>query len=151
VITVTELKNGAPGDQEEPQQQESSPGRRKKVLILAVALVVVAAAAWWFLLRPSGTSEPQPGAILPLESTQINLADGHYLKIGIALQLVEGAGEVDGSKALDATIDLFSGQSVADISRSETRKTLKRKLSAQLEDRYDGDVMGVYFTEFVTQ
>ena len=91
MTTVTELKD-ATGDQEE----EQATGRRrgKKVLVLILALVVVAAATWWFLLRPSGPSDPKPGAILPLESTQINLADGHYLKIGIALQLVEGAGEV---------------------------------------------------------
>jgi flagellar FliL protein len=147
VTTVTELKDAA-GDQEE---QATGRRRGKKVLVLILAFVVVAAATWWLLLRPSGPSEPKPGAILPLESTQINLADGHYLKIGIALQLVDGAGEVDGSKALDATIDLFSGLDVADVSRGQTRTALKRRLDTQLEERYDGDVMGVYFTEFVTQ
>ena len=148
MITVTELK-GAESD--EAQAEEAGPRRGKKVLVLLVAVLVVAAATWWFLLRPSGPEEPKPGAMLPLESTQINLADGHYLKVGIALQLVEGATEVDGSKALDATIELFSGQDVDDISQAPTRKALKRKLGAELEERYDGDVMGVYFTEFVTQ
>ena len=148
MITVTEVK-GAEGEQE---QADAKPRKsRKKLLLVVVAVLLVGAGAWWFLLRPSPPEEPKPGAMLPLESTQINLADGHYLKIGIALQLVEGATEVDGSKALDATIDLFSGQDVADISKEETRKALKRKLATELEERYDGDVMGVYFTEFVTQ
>lgn len=147
MITVTELKEGT-GEQ---QDEDVRPGRGKKLVALLVALILVAAATWWFVLRPSAPEAPTPGAILPLESTQINLSDGHYLKIGIALQLVEGATEVDGSKALDATIDLFSGQDVDGISQTETRKALKRKLSGELEERYDGDVMGVYFTEFVTQ
>ncbi len=146
-MTVTDLKDAESGTAE----GESKPGRRKKLLVVVVALVVVAAAAWWFLLRPSGPAEPKPGAMLPLESTQINLADGHYLKIGIALQLVDGATEVDGSKALDATIDLFSGLDVAEVSKAANRKSLKHKLATELEERYDGDVMGVYFTEFVTQ
>lgn len=149
MITVTELK-GADGAQEEAV--EAGPRKsRKKLLVIVLAVVVVAAAAWWFVLKPSPPQDPKPGAMLPLESTQINLADGHYLKIGIALQLVEGAADVDGSKALDATIDLFSGQSVADLSQASTRKALKRRLGSELEQRYDGDVMGVYFTEFVTQ
>jgi flagellar FliL protein len=149
VSTVTELKGT---EAEQDGAEEAKPKKsRKKLLVIVLALVVVAAAAWWFLLRPSGPEEPKPGEILPLESTQINLADGHYLKIGLALQLVEGAAEVDGSKALDATIDLFSGQEVEAISKEETRKGLKRKLAHELEERYDGDVMGVYFTEFVTQ
>ena len=150
MITVTELKET--GEQtDDGKDGEAAPRKGKKVLALLIAVTVVALASWWFLLRPSPPEAPKPGAMLPLDSTQINLADGHYLKIGIALQLVEGAEEVDGSKALDATIDLFSGQSVDDISQAGTRKALKRKLGAELEERYDGDVMGVYFTEFVTQ
>ena len=147
MTVVAEIK-GAEGDAESDDKPKRS---KKKLLIVLVAVLLVGAAAWWFVLRPTPPEEPKPGAMLPLESTQINLADGHYLKIGIALQLVEGAAEVDGSKALDATIDLFSGQDVADISKEETRKALKRKLGSELEERYDGEVLGVYFTEFVTQ
>lgn len=147
MTVVTEIK-GADADAEAGDKPKRS---KKKLVLVLVAVLLVGAAAWWFVLKPSPPEEPKPGAMLPLESTQINLADGHYLKIGIALQLVEGAAEVDGSKALDATIDLFSGQDVADISKEETRKALKRKLGTELEERYDGEVMGVYFTEFVTQ
>jgi flagellar protein FliL len=147
MTAVSEL-NGADVRSEE----KAAPGRGRKVLVGLVALALVGAAAWWFVLRPSaGSEQPHPGEMLALESTQINLADNHYLKIGIALQLVEGAAEVDGSKALDATIDLFSGLDIAELSDAEARHALKRRLSSQLEERYDGDVMEVYFTEFVTQ
>jgi flagellar FliL protein len=89
---------------------------------------------------------------LPLDSQQINLAAGHYLRLGIALQLTSAAGEeVDGSKALDATIDVFSGLSVEDVTRAGGREALKKKLLSEVEHRYEDEVMDVYFTEFVTQ
>ena len=47
--------------------------------------------------------------MVALEPIQINLAGGHYLRVGVALQLTEAAHEADGSKALDATIAIFSG------------------------------------------
>lgn len=129
-------------------------GRKKKLLLIVAAVLVIAGAAYWFVLKPSGPAEEEPkaGAILPLESTQINLASGHYLKVGIALQLVEGAPEeIDGSKALDATIELFSGRTVEEVANARERKQLKEELEATLEKSYDEEVMGIYFTEFVTQ
>ena len=130
---------------------EARPGRRRKLLLVVAVVLVLAVAGWWFVLRPSGPSAPEPGAIVTLDSTQINLAGGHYLKIGIALQLTKGAAEVDGSKALDATIDLFSGLPLSKVSAPADRHALQKKLAGELDARYDGDVMGVYFTEFVTQ
>jgi flagellar protein FliL len=149
MISVTEVTTD--GEAGQAAEQERSPGRGKKILVLLVAFALVAGGAWFFLLRGGGHEEPKPGEMLALDSTQINLADGHYLKIGIALQLTETAHEVDGSKALDATIELFSGRDVAELAKTEARQTLKRKLTAELDERYHGDVMEVYFTEFVTQ
>jgi flagellar protein FliL len=152
MITVTELSSQGEGGADAQQAAKKPSGRRRKKVLLVLAVVLLAVGAWFLLLRGGGgEAEPKPGAMLPLESTQINLAGGHYLKIGVALQLVEGAEEVDGSKALDATIDLFSGREVTELTRTETRQTLKHKLAAELEERYEGDVMEVYFTEFVTQ
>ena len=51
-------------------------------------MALVGGAGYWFVLKPGGSAEPKPGAIMSLESTQINLASGHYLKIGLALVLV---------------------------------------------------------------
>ncbi|MGZ4445138.1 MAG: flagellar basal body-associated FliL family protein [Nocardioides sp.] len=128
------------------------PRSRKKLLLVGgVVLALVLGAGYWFVLRPSGPTAPQPGQIMTLESTQINLAGGHYLKVGLALQLTTTADAVDGSKALDDTIDLFSGLPVAQVTRAASRHALKKKLEKQLAESYDGDVMGVYFTEFVTQ
>ena len=103
------------------------------------------------MINQSGsTSSAGTGAVSRQE--QINLASGHYLKLGIALQLVEGAPEeVDGSKALDAAIDLFSGLPVEEVATAKERRALKEELATTLEEAYDKEVMGVYFTEFVTQ
>ena len=88
---------------------------------------------------------------MTLEPIQVNLADGHYLRVGIALQLSAEAHEADGSKALDATIDLFSGVDRAELVKAGQRQELKHQLEEKLHDDYHGDVLEVYFTEFVTQ
>lgn len=154
-MSVTAIKAGKAKDTDTDGDGKSAKGgKRKKLLLIVAGVLVVALAAYWFVLKPSASADegPQPGAILPLESTQINLASGHYLKVGIALQLVEGAPEeVDGSKALDATIELFSGRTVEDVGNASKRKELKEELETTLEKAYEEEVMGIYFTEFVTQ
>jgi flagellar FliL protein len=135
-----------------PELEEAPPKRGKKmVLVGLLGVLIVALAAWWFMLRPAGADEPTPGEVLQLEPIQVNLEGGHYLKIGVALQAVEGAEHVEGSKALDATIELFSGRNMADLGDQKKRTLLKEKLTEELEHRYHGEVMEVYFTDFVTQ
>ncbi len=136
-----------------PTTEEPAPKKSKKLVLVALLVVVaLAAGAWWFMIRPaSAEAEPVPGEVLQLEPIQVNLAGGHYLKIGIALQAVEGAEHVEGSKALDATIELFSGQSMADLTNKKHRTRLKEALAEELDHAYHGEVMEVYFTDFVTQ
>jgi flagellar protein FliL len=131
--------------------EETRGGRRKKLIVAVVLVLVLAAAGWWFLLRPSGPAEPEPGEVMTLEPIQINLADAHYLRIGLALQLSADAEEADGSKALDAAIDLFSGADQAELVKAGQRQEYKHQLEEQLQEDYEGDVLEVYFTEFVTQ
>ena len=126
-------------------------GGKKKLIIIVVAVLAIAGAAYWFLLKPSGPEPPpKPGEILTLDPTQINLAEEHYLRLGMALQLTVGAEEADGSKALDAAIEIFSGKRLEQI-EGHKRDKLKERLLKELEHLYEGDVMDVYFTEFVTQ
>jgi len=134
------------------ETQDAKGGGRKKLIMLLVVMLAVGGGAYWFVLKPAEAKEaPVPGEVLRLEPIQVNLTGGHYLKIGVALQLTADAHEADGSKALDATIDLFSGRSMDELTRAEDRKKLKKVLEKELEHRYHGDVMGVYFTDFVTQ
>ena len=134
------------------QEAEVPQKSRKTLLVVVVVVLALAAGAWWFMIRPAGADEgPKPGEVLQLEPIQVNLEGGHYLKIGIALQAVEGAEEVEGSKALDATIELFSGTRSTDLADLKKRQRYKAQLLDELEDRYHGEVMEVYFTDFVTQ
>ena len=131
------------------------PRSRKKLVLVLVVLVGVAAAGWFFLLRPDGDAaeaKPVAGEVLSLDPMSINLAGGHYLRVGIALQVVEKPKhEVDGSKALDLTISTLSGRQVGDLTDSAKRDAIKAELTAKVAKAYDDDVMAIYFTEFVTQ
>ncbi|MBA2955770.1 flagellar basal body-associated protein FliL [Nocardioides sp. MAH-18] len=137
----------------ESTESDESVGRLKGILkkagIGVAVLAVIAGAAWWFVLKPA--PPPEPGEILKLDAIQINLAEGHYLRLGLGLQMTSTAHELDGSKALDAAIDLFSGRELEYLQQNVRRAELKEKLMHRLEESYHGDVMEVYFTEFVTQ
>ena len=150
-MTVTAIANPttAEGGDGAPK---AKGGRKKKLVIVLVLLLAVGGAAYWFVLRPKPAHPaPKPGNVVKLDPIQLNLASSHYLRLGLALQLVQGVKEADGSKALDATIDEFSGQQMADVNDPTKREAYKKKLEKVLDERYDGEVMGVYFTEFVTQ
>jgi flagellar FliL protein len=133
---------------------EEASGGKKKLVLVVVALVAVGAAAYFFVLKPKpeGKKEkPVAGEVVVLEPRQVNLESGHYLKLGLALQGTAEAKELEGSKALDAAISLFSGRSVEEVSRPAELKHLKDELTKELEHLYEGEVMDVYFTDFVTQ
>ena len=135
------------------EETAASGGGRKKLLLGVLVLALVGGAGYWFFLKPAGgPAEPEPGVVLKLDAIQVNLADAHYLKVGVALQASKDAGEdLDGSAALDETIDLFSGQAMEDLARRAYREKLKKELEHRLDEAYEGEVIGVYFTDFVTQ
>ena len=128
---------------------------KKKLIMIVVGLLVVGAAAYWFVLKPApdGKKEkPVAGEVVALEPRQLNLEGGRYLKLGLALQGTDSvAHEIEGSKALDAAITLFSGRSLEEVTRPDELKKLKAELKKEIEELYHGDVMDVYFTDFVTQ
>ena len=102
---------------------------------------------------PTTTAPPEPGVMVTIEPLSLNLADGHYLRLGMALQLTEEVGEEapDTARALDLAIALFSGRTVAEVSDPATRDALTAELAHQLEETYEGEVMDVYLTNYVTQ
>ena len=126
-------------------------GGKRKLIVVALLVVLLAGSAWWFVLRKPADAAPKPGEVVAIDPIQVNLAEGHYLSIGIALQAVDGAEEMDGSKALDAVIALYSGRSVEELNRPKVRIQLKKELEHELAERYEKEVMAVYLTQFVTQ
>ena len=141
---------------------EAPPKRRRKglVIVIVVGLVVAAAAAAWLLLGKGGdgTAEPTPtptpvaGEVLDVDAVSVNLAAGHYLRLGIALQLSADVKEKpDTAKTLDLAIALYSGRSVDEVSAAASRDQLKAQLLAELQQAYGPGVMDVYLTDYVTQ
>src|SRR4051794_18090312 len=142
----------------EGEETEAKGGKKKLLVIVAVLLVAVGAGAYFFLFSGSGDAKaapPEKGTVVALDPIAVNLAGGGYLKIGIALQLTADAGEEspDGSQALDLIISTFSQANPTDVTGA--RDALKEALEKKIVDAYkqDGEeiVMGVYYTEYVTQ
>ncbi|PWW21306.1 flagellar FliL protein [Geodermatophilus normandii] len=159
----TKTKDKAAKDKDAPADGEEAKGGKKKLLlVLAVLLVVAGAAAYFFLFTGEAEAEePVAGEVVALEPVTVNLAGGGYLKIGISLQTTEdaasgghGGGGVDGSKALDLVISTYSQAQPADVTGA--REALKESLEHQIVEAYTDEegvemVMGIYFTEYVTQ
>lgn len=151
---IVPQKAGPAAAAEEPKPKKNI----KRVVIIAAAVLVVGAAAWFFLLRgpsePAAEPEPEPGDTLTIEAMSINLADGHYLRLGLGLLLTVdagGHGTIDAAPARDAAIALFSGRTVAEIADPTTREALKAELTETLKIAYHEEVIDVYLTDYVTQ
>lgn len=156
-----------------PAAEDGTPapakGKRSK-LVPAVVLVLALAGGGYFLTSGGGDEEalaageeaapPAPvlGEVVALDPVTLNLADGRFLKVGLALQLVEGAAAVDkagiagfAAPALDEAISVLGAHSYAELVAPGGRDAVKQALSERVAARYEGDVLGVYFTEFVMQ
>ncbi|MCL2454527.1 MAG: flagellar basal body-associated FliL family protein [Micrococcales bacterium] len=154
----------------EPEAEKKGKGGRKKPLILVVALVVLlgaAAAVYFLVLAPQDGEAPEdPGPppvveVVHFEPRSLNLASGHYLRLGFALELGKhlpggghggGGGGLDSAAALDAAILVFSGRTVAEVNDPEVREALRAELLARCQAIFGEDlVIGVKFTDYVTQ
>jgi flagellar FliL protein len=137
---------------------DAKGGKKKLMLILLVVVLAAAGAAYFFLFSGSSSAaaEPVAGDVLVLEPIAVNLAGGGYLKIGVTLQFTEagsaaghsGSGP-DGSKATDLIISTFSQAAPADVTGA--REALKVALEEKIVEAYHGDVMDIYYNEYVTQ
>ncbi|GIG30634.1 flagellar basal body-associated FliL family protein [Cellulomonas marina] len=153
-----------------PAEEAEAPAKKgkKKLLLLVVigAVLGLAAGAYFFLFAPSGeegaegeaaaevVEEPvELGEVLTVEPISINLAEGHYLRLGLALQLTATAVEPlpDPSVALDKAIALYSGRPMAEVNDGAKREELKAELTRQLAETYPDAIAAVYLTTYVTQ
>ena len=138
------------------EKETGASPRRRKTWLVALALVVVLAAVAFMMLRPpageAAAAAPEPGVVVAVEPVSVNLAAGHYLRFGFTMQLTtEAKVDLPTAKALDAAIALFSGRDIAELNDPVRRAELKIELLGSLSETYEGQVMDVYFTDFVTQ
>jgi flagellar FliL protein len=161
-VTVTEV----------PATDVAPQAKSRKKLFLIVGLVVLLGVGGFFakgLFGGDAAAEPDPktvaGKVETLSPITLNLSDGRYLKLTLALQLSKAAGleegtvgegaavapTVDGAKALDAAIDVLGRRTYAQLLAPGGRASAQKALSTEVRKRYDGDVLRVYFSEFLMQ
>jgi flagellar FliL protein len=129
---------------------------KKLIIIGAVVLLLVGAfGAKTFLMPKAKPGPPKPGAVVKMDDITMNLADNHYLRLGLALQLVEkvDATTIDGSAALDQANSLLAGRTEDSLDSAAAQDAVKKQLAKKIEalEVYKDKVMGVYFTDFVMQ
>lgn len=98
------------------------------------------------------------GPVLPAEqSVTVNLQDGNFLKIGIAVQLPAGAdvklAKEEGllAKATDLTLKAVAAHDLKDLVPPATREKIQKDLSMKTCKETKATILGVLFTEFVFQ
>jgi flagellar protein FliL len=143
--------------------EDGAKNSKKKLLLIVLPLVLalVGGAVWFFLLRgsdsePAAKEHPKPGAVVALDSVNINLADGHYLKLKLALQASADVAEApDGSKAQGIAGDQLTGMDMTVLQTAKGRQRAQDKLTAAIVKAYTEDdtesVIDVYYPEFVSQ
>lgn len=148
---------GAPGDA--GKGKGAQPGKKKKftkkkIIILVAVVLMLGAVVKFTVLAPSAPADakPVPGAVVEMTDMTLNLAGGHYLRIKLALQTVEGAPkELDTSEAAQAVIDQFSDRPVAELTGEAARSKAKKELLGRLQKVYPKQILDVIYTEFFTQ
>jgi flagellar basal body-associated protein FliL len=100
---------------------------------------------------------PTPaGPVDTLDAITINLAAGHYLKVGLALQVPAGMDPTTvkttenwEAVALKTVIDTLSGQTIDALSAQ--RQNEENSIGDAVCRKTDGKVLTIYFTDFVMQ
>lgn len=142
--TTTTAKGGAQGN----GAPATGGGRTLRVQLIAA--------------RAEGGAPAEPivegmGPILGLDSVTVNLADGNYLRLGLALQLAEGVDATAakdqgvGDKALDMALTELAKHDIKALLPPAQRQKIKDDLGFETCRAYDGKVLTIYFTEFVMQ
>jgi flagellar FliL protein len=134
--------------------------KKKLIIIVAAAALVLAGVGGYFVFAGGGgkksaaTAKPSPipGGVLTISALTVNLADGHYLKIQLAVQAAAGVpSDEDTSDWADMTIAEFSNMSVAQLSTAEGREKAKTDLLKKIQAKDKDMVLDLYFTQFVMQ
>ncbi len=143
----------APGD----GKGDKASGKKKpskKVVIILVLILAVAGFLGYKKLMPAKVLPPQPGDVVALDATTLNLEGGHYLKVAISVQLVAGKAsstDFSTSQAAESVIEEFSDRSVPSLSSNAARDRLTTDLKSRIKKAYPGEVYDVFLTQFVTQ
>jgi flagellar FliL protein len=135
--------------------------KKKLIIIIIAAVALVLAGVGGYLVFAGGSSKKSaatakpslsPGGVLVISALTVNLADGHYLKVALAVQAAAGVpSDEDTSDWTDMAISEFSNMSVAQLSTAEGREKAKSDLLKKIQAKDKDMVLDLYFTQFVMQ
>lgn len=97
------------------------------------------------------------GPVLALDAMNVNLAEGHYLRVTAGVEFAEGTDikvydeEGMGAKAADAIISTVGGRSMEEFSTQEDVEALREALTEKIRPVYKCKATKVLFIEFVMQ
>ncbi len=94
--------------------------------------------------------------VVDLPKMNLNLADGHYLSVAVALNLcpdvlVTAEAPLQTAPAKDIIVSTLSGSSMSVLSTPEGRDEAKKLLIERLADEYEEVIYDLFFVEFVMQ
>lgn len=105
---------------------------------------------------PTTVPEPIVDHIVDLEAINVNLSDGHYLRVAVSLGMAaaEACGgaeaEFPTAPAADFVLGTFAGRSVDELSTLAGRAEARQELEKQLQEHYgEEELVTILFTEFV--
>ena len=155
-----------------------TPGKRRRgFLVPAVVLAVALLGAGYTIggkPKDSGTTATTtpdekvkaPAPLLELDPAIVTLADGRFIKLGLALELSEdkadekllkaseGESEEAGrlaAPAMDAAISVLGQLTAGQLTGTGGREALRRELLTMIGPAMNDAVTGVLFTEFIVQ
>jgi flagellar FliL protein len=150
--TTAKLKPADTEGGEGGQAPKKKKGKLVMIIIIVLVLVLGGVGYLKFFKKKGPPPAPKPGAVVTLDPITINLAGGHFLKLGLALQVTAAVKEApDGSKALDLAVNELSNRSITELSSNKSRNAIKEDLKEKVVKAYDDEVMDIYFTQFVMQ
>ena len=173
---MAKKKKGEDGSEESSSDGGGGGGKMMPAAMISIALV----AAGYFVGGRGGSTapaaavtattvahEPEVETIVDLEAVNVNLADGHYLRVAISIGMgashdaeasgggghsaTETATTEPTAPAADLVLSTFSGKTMDELSTLEGRIAARDHLLEGLKEFYGDEVITVFFTEFVMQ
>ena len=161
-------KKGEAAPAAEGEQAKADKPKGKGNLVPAVVLAVGLLGGGYFMSQgggkaasaaeaPTTSSTIALGEVVKLDSVTLNLADGHFLKVTMALQLGKGGVAADLTKsgrtarAANIALTVLQHKTLAELTPPAARQEAQDEISTKVHEAFGEEVVSVYWLEFVMQ